>query len=469
LRLVSEVSSDPESARWRTGSKEFPISRAEKLESAAKNLDTASRQLARLGREHESGQPLVARLIALAMLGRYQSAQTTGEKALQIFTKHRDQLAAGKIEMNLSNIVSRRDQYRLAEKYCLSAYRRFTKLGERTWQTMAENGLANTYAELNDFERAEEFYERALASARRARMSVTVAEIEASMGNLAFFRGRYADAIRLLESSRIRYEKLGMPHQSAIADLEIADIYSELNLNAEASDIYRRLIPTLRRLRMRAEEARARANFGRTFIALGSFADARRELKSAAKLYRREHNRTASAAVMLRLASVELKNGNYNGASKLADESYTELRNGDNARLELAALWLRGEALSKAGRFLDAGQLLNDALRRAAKLEQPTIARAAMNSLGLIARKQGEGKRAEKMFEAAIESAESARAPLPGEEYQMAFLAKSLEPFENLTRLHLAAGEMEKAFIVTERARSRSLLDAIASPDRKRA
>jgi len=469
LRLLLEVSPDPKIralTNWVEGISDIASG---KLESAAKHLDTASKQLARLGREHESGQPLVARLIALAMLGRYDAAQRTGEKALQIFNRHRDQLAAGKIEMNLSNIVSRRDQYKLAEKYCLSAYRRFTKLGERTWKTMAENGLANTYAELNDFKRAEEFYERALASARRARMSVTVAEIEASMGNLALFRGRYANAIRLLESSRIRYEKLGMPHQSAIADLEIADIYSELNLNAEASDIYRRLIPTLHRLKMRAEEARARANFGRTFIALGSFTEARRELKCAAKLYQREHNRTASAAVMLRLASVELKNGNYDGALKLANESYTELRSGDNARLELAALWLRGEALSKAARFHEAGQLLNDALRRAAKLEQPAIAQAAMNSLGLIARAQGEVTRAEKMFERAIESAESARAPLPGEEYQMAFLAKSLEPFENLTQLHLAAGDLEKAFVVTERARSRSLLDAVASPERKRA
>jgi len=407
--------------------------------------------------------------IALAMLGRYDAAQRTGEKALQIFKSYRDHLAAGKIEMNLSNIVSRRDEYKLAEKYCLSAYRRFKKLGERTWQTMAENGLANTYAELNDFKRAEQFYERALRSARRARMAVTIAEIEASMGNLAFFRGRYADAIRLLESSRARYEKLAMPHQSAIADLEIADIYSELNLNDEASDIYRRLIPALNRLKMRAEEARARANFGRTLIALGSFANARRELKSAARLYEREHNRTASAAVKLRLASAELSDGDRDSALRLANESYAELRTSDNARLELAGLWLRGEATLKLGRFRDAKKLLGDALRRARKLEQPAIVQAAMNSLGVLARETGDIRGAEQMFEAAIDSAESARAPLPGEEYQIAFLAKSLEPYDNLARLHLAAGDLEKALSTTERARSRSLLDAVASSSRARA
>ena len=468
LRHLYETARDPEIRALTSWVEGIADITAGKLESAEKHLDAASRQLKKLRQEHESAQPLVARLIALAMLGRYDAAQRTGEKALRIFKKHRDQLAAGKIEMNLSNIVSRRDQYKLAEKYCLSAYRRFRKIGEGTWQTMAENGLANTYAELNDFKRAEEFYKRALASARRARMSVTVAEIEASMGNLALFRGRYADAIRLLESSRKRYEKLGMPHQSAIADLETADIYAELNLNDEAADIYRRLIPALSKLKMRAEEARARANFGRTLIAVGSFAIARRELKRATHLYERENNRTASAAVTLRLASLELSDGHFDTALKLANESYDALRSRDNVRLELAALWLRGEAMSKLGRFRDAGLLLNDALRRAKRLEQPAIAQAAMNSLGVIARETGDAKRAEKMFESAIVSAESARAPLPGEEYQMAFLAKSLEPYENLTRLYLKKGDLENAFMAMERARSRSLLDALTPRTRSR-
>jgi tetratricopeptide (TPR) repeat protein len=151
LDTLTEFSPDKETAAmasWVNGIAEIT---GGKLEAAVKHLDNASRILARLGNEHESAQPLVAKLIALAMLGKYKAAQLTGENALKIFTKYRDQLAAGKIEMNLSNIVSRRDQYRLAETYCRSAHRRFKKLGERTWQTMAENGLAYTYAELNDF------------------------------------------------------------------------------------------------------------------------------------------------------------------------------------------------------------------------------------------------------------------------------------------------------------------------------
>lgn len=463
LNVLTEFSPDKETramASWVNGIAE--ITRG-KLESAVKNLDNASRLLLRIGNEHESAQPLVAKLIALAMLGKYRAAQLAGEKALKIFTRYRDQLAAGKIEMNLSNIVSRRDQYRLAERYCLSAHRRFAKLGERSWQTMAENGLANTYAELNNFTRAAEFYERALANARRARMNVTVAEIEASMGNLALFRGRYADAIRLLEASRQKYEKLGMPHQTAVAELEIADIYAELNLNSEAAEIYGRLIPVLHHLQMRGEEARARAHFGRTMIATENFSSARKELRRGAELYERERNPTASAAARLSLASLELSQRNYTGALSIADELAADVDKTENVRLRLSAEWLRGEILAKLHRFEDATKHLDAALKGSRKFEQPRIAQAAMNSLGVIAREAGKIRKAESMFESAIEVAESARAPLPGEEFRMALFARSLEPYENLIQLHIACGDLEKAFTSTERARSRSLLESVAS------
>ncbi len=438
-----------------------------KLESAIRNLDSASNALKRLALEHESAQPQVAKLIALAMLGRYEEARTTGRRALKIFEKFDDQLAAGKIEMNLSNIVSRRDEYRRAEEYCLSAYKRFEQLGETAWQTMAENGLANTYAELNDFKRAEEFYERALERARSAGMHVTVAEIEASMGTLALFRGRYADALRSLELSRQKYEKLGMPHQTAIAELEIADIYAELNLNAEAVELYRRLIPTLHRLKMRAEEARARTNFGRVLLTVGDLRPARTELKLAVTLFHAEKNPIAAAAVNIRRALLEAERNKNSEALAIVESAAATLESTENVRLRLSAMWLRGDILARLKRYDEAEKVLERAFRDAESSEQPAVAQSAMNSLGVIARLKGNVKSAEHYFEAAINSAEAARAPLPGEEFRMAFLAKTLEPYENLVQLHLEQNKIEQAFVCVERSRSRALLEGVAAKDRR--
>jgi tetratricopeptide (TPR) repeat protein len=136
------------------------------FEDAVAELRGAGELFAGLGSITDSAETRVAELMALAMLGRYDEAVETGQNALAIFDSQNDGLAAGKILMNLSNVVARRDQHAEAERYALAARKRFSQAGERKWQTMAENDLANTYAELNDFDRARQFYALALDGAR---------------------------------------------------------------------------------------------------------------------------------------------------------------------------------------------------------------------------------------------------------------------------------------------------------------
>jgi CHAT domain-containing protein len=433
-----------------------------RLESAVRNLDRAAEIFFQIGREHDAAQTQVAKLIALAMLGRYDEAIETSKKTLKIFEKYGDELAAGKTEMNLSNIVSRREMHAKAEKYCLSARKRFLKTGEKTWLTMAENGLANTYTELNDFQKAEKFYASALQNARESKMLVTEAEIEASRGNLALFRGRFDEALKSLELSRQIYETLEMPHQTAIAELEIADIYLELNLAKEAFSIYEKITEELRKLKLQGEEARARANFGRAAAVLNETKRARGQLKKSAQLYRREKNKVGAAVVKLTEANLEIEQGNFKKALRLADESANLLAGSENLRHRLMNGWIQAEALRNLKDFKKAETLLNEVFTAAVKREQPQIVHLALNSLGKLFWQKGDTRQAEKFFKKAIKLIETLRSPLPAEEFRMAFLANKLAPFENLARIYLAENKIKAAFLMIEKARSRSLAESIA-------
>ncbi len=181
-------------SQWLSAISEFTKG---KFDLVIEHLEAAHREFTRLGKHQDASQTSVAKLMALAMLGRYDEALKTGELALKVFKRHGDDLAAGKIEMNLSNIVARREEYQASINYCRSARKRFTRLGELKWLAMAQNDLGRSYAELNDFRKAEKYYEQALETAQRGKMSLTEAEIEASMGNLALFRGRYAEASQI--------------------------------------------------------------------------------------------------------------------------------------------------------------------------------------------------------------------------------------------------------------------------------
>ena len=426
------------------------------LEPAVEKLGESVRKFREIEMPLESAQASVASLIPLALLGRYDEAVSTGLDALKIFEKEGDLLAAGKIELNLSNISSRRGDLREAERYGISARNRFITAGESEWQALAENDLAHTYTDLNDFRKADDHFRTALDLARGATMTVTEAEIEASIGNLATFRGRYDEALRHLELSRRKFEDLEMPHQQAIAELEIAEIYLTLNLLEESAEILKKAADALQDQKLRAEEARARADLGRVLLALGSPQEATAEFARAEDLFEQEGNPFSIAAVLLGETGAT---GDEGRRLELTERAL-DLAKG-NLRLELEASVLRGEALEDLGRREEAETELRNARLHASGAGLPSIALSAVNALGMIRYEADDAAGAEREFRDAVEMVESMRAPIAAEEFRMAYLADKLAPFENLARILIESERLEEAFDTIERARSKTLAESV--------
>lgn len=445
-------------AAWASGIAEMTYGR---LEKAVENLDAATANFVKAGRTFESAQPQIAALVALAMLGQYDRIPAVGRRALRILEKYGDQLSAGKVEINLTNIAFQLGRYRQAEKLGLSALGRFKRLKAAAWQAMVENGLANTYAALNDFRSAEKYFRAALRSARSTGKLVTEAEIEASIGNLALSRGRYAEALQFFERSRQKFDELKMPHKSAIADLEIAEIYSELNLSGEAMELLTRIVGKLAKLKMQSEEARARLVLGKTAIRQKKVSLARKQLERASRLYELEKNQTKKAVVTIHQALLELDMGNFAAARQFAKKAEAVFKKTENERERLMSSWIMGDVMARTGKVergvADLRQTLADALR----FEQSQVALLALNSIGRAQSETGNLRAAEKAFRQAVALTESSRAPLPGEEFRIAFLEGKLEPFEQLAKIALAENRVEDALGFVESARSRSLLETM--------
>ena len=430
-----------------------------KLSSAIENLDKSSQTFQIIDKEYESAQTQVAKLYALGLLGQYKKAFECGKTALEVFEKYGDEIAAGKIENNIGNLFIRQELLREAENYYLAARSRFAKLKNTEQLVLCEIGLANTYSSLNDFRKAEKLYHRTLYTAQKTGMFLRQAEIETNIGSLALYRGKYDKALKFLENSRQKYETLKMPHQTTIAELEIADAYLELNLVKEAYDIYKTIGDKLHRLKMQGEEARARANFGRSAATLNKLQIARKQLKKAARLYILEKNNVGAATVKIAQANLELTQKNYRAAWQTAEEIENLLADSENLRHKLSARFIKAEALRNLGEHTKSAQELRSVYTDAVKFEQPNTAQAAQIALGKIAFYDKNFRQAEKHFKSAIRLTETLRAPLAAEEFRMAFLADKLAPFEYLTKIYLAENKIEKAFLMTEQSRSRSLAE----------
>ena len=432
-----------------------------KLESAVKNLDKSAEIFQTINQNHESAQTQVAKLIALALLGNYAEAVRTGEKAIEIFEHFGDELAIGKIENNIGSISIRQEKLQTAEKSFLSARKRFLKIQNIEELIVSEIGLANTYSALNDFRGADKFYRKTLKNTQKLQMFLRQAEIETNIGSLALYRGKYDEALKFLESSRLKYEDLKMPHQTAIAELEIADAYLELNLANEAFEIYQRVMPALFKFKIQGEQARSHGKFGQTAMLLGDKKTARKEFKKAAQLYEKEKNPIGLAQIKLTEAQLELSEKNYEKALKLVEQSETLFEELKNQRFIFLASFLKGEIWRNLGEFEKAELILSETYAQSLRKNQPNIAQICQLTLAKIAEQKGERAKAKKYYKKAIRLVETLRAPLRAEEFRMAFLADKLLPFQNLAKIYLAENDLRKAFLLIEKARARTLSESL--------
>jgi CHAT domain-containing protein len=297
---------------------------------------------------------------------------------------------------------------------------------------------------------------------------VTQAEIEGNIGNFALFRGRYDEALDYLERSRRRYAELGMAHQSAIAEQEIADAYMELNLVPEAEEIYERVIPKFDELRMRAEQARALMSHGRALIARQRVDEAQTALALAGRLFAAEGNKVGEATVRLVQAQLDYNQSDYEVASKRAAEAMEVLSNSGSWQRRLLARWLQGDAERAQGHTEIARSILTESLHDSETYSQPQVAERCCTSLGLLAQSSGDARSAEKYFQQAIGLIEEFRAPLPGEEFRAAFFSNKLVPYHEMVRLCLS-GDKDRsadALVFAESAKSRALADALRFNDK---
>ena len=439
------------------------------LEAGLEALDRAVERFHGLGQPLEAARTQVSRLMALAMLGRYEDAMACGLQARAVFDEHGDARAAGKIELNLGNLAARREHQEQARSHYGEALARFAAAGDTELRVMATKGLASIQAQRHEFDAAETLYREARASAEAAGFAVLSALVERDLGALLLKRGQYDQALPGLERARKRLAGLDLPHELALAEEWLGDAYLELNLLPEALALYRSSLSSYEAAGAVTDRAWALSQSGRALTLLDRHGAAAESLDLARQAFLDEGNSTGAALVRLWQAELALKRGDVAAVLEHAAAAEPVLEHARQLSAFLQVRLLRAEALRSRG---DAAQSERLALAARASADELSLApaqRRALVLLGRLAHDQGRLDTARLCFEAAVESIESQRGMLPSEEFRAAFLGQNLMPYQEMVRLSLMqedATRAEQALHWVERARARALADTLdARPD----
>jgi CHAT domain-containing protein len=433
--------------------------------AAVQHHEQAARLFSKVGKPTEVGRTLSTSIQPLILLGEYERAQKAAVQAREIFAREGDELRLARLELNVGNIYHRQDRFEEGIHCYEQAYERLLPHKNVEGIAVALGNMAMCLISLNDFPRALETHRRARAFSEEHGMPRLVALADYNIAYLYYFRGQYGPAIEALKATREACRSLGDGYLEALCDLDLSEIYLELNLSEDAAEMAQEALAAFRRLRMGYEAAKslgylaiAHGQQGKVLGALDLFAEAR-------AMFVREQNSVWPALIDLYQALILFGAGRLFEARRSCLAALESFRSSPLAskailcRLLLARLALRMGDLDAARR--ECGQAA-DSL---SALDLPALAFQLHYVRGQIEQAAGQHAAAHDSYRSAQRSLETLRSSLRGEELKIAFMKNKLEVYESLVELSLGRGSRreaaEEAFSYVEQAKSRSLQELI--------
>jgi CHAT domain-containing protein len=421
-----------------------------------------------IGKTHELARTLSGSIQPMLLLGEYNRAFAAGERARKIFTEEGNTWRLARLEINVGNIYYRQDRFAEALACYERAYRGLPEAQDAEGIAAVLSNMATCFISLNAFPKALIAYQQARKFCAEHAMPLLVTQADYNISYLHYLRGEYGKAIEMLRATRLNSKKIKDAYHHALCNLDLAELYLELNLSSEAAELAQQGYDGFNKLGLGYEAAKclafsamAASQKGHAFEGLELFSEAR-------ETFVREKNQVWPSLIDLYRALVFFDEGRFFEARRLCSDAADSFRSLNLANKFALAQLLLARIASRTDDPERAFQHASAAAEKARELEAPFLTYQAHLLLGNIHSGRGEQDNAYASYQTARQALETLRGNLPGEELKIAFIKNRLEVYENLVELCLNQNadpaSVEEAFSYVEQAKSRSLMDLFVRP-----
>lgn len=401
---------------------------------------------------------------ALMYLGRYEEALQIADDARATLAAYGERILAAQLETNVGNVYHRLDQYRQALACYEGASDVFEAAGERTALAVIAFNRANIYSNLDEFRQSQTLYEQAYAIYRELNLSLAAAQVKYSLGYLHFLKGEYHQAMQLLHEVSDEFSQLGDQRLCALCDLDMAELYLQLNVLDEAAFLGGQARARFQKLGMTYEAAKALTYVGLAALRQLRLSEAEEALTTAREEFSAEGNQVYLGLVNIYLAELAMKRGQPgNGLARALEAERLFAGHRLKAKTCYAQI-VAARALLLAGQWEEAKEKSEASIASTRELELPWLKQQAHELLGDILQAAGETVPAYDQYVRAVAVIEQIRSGIRVDEFRSAFFKDKLRVYEKLIGICLAESGPEKdaeAFYYLESQKARTLVDLL--------
>ncbi len=459
LRLLSDRLNFP-AARARSRSAwAHALNYANRFDDAIIALDEASAIAQENGDPLEDARASLAKAQSLARLGRFEKAIEACVHAERIFE------ADEKPELALRAVTNHAIILRMLGRWGESVDRfdRALELArlDPTLSAQIQSNRAETLLELGRFKDAEHAFRRSYELLELAGMDRVAAIVRGNLADLLGRQGRLSESIRQFEHARRFFERDRAQGDLARIEAELADVFAATGLNEEAIALYTRATEALKSAGLAAEHARALTGLGALLIDAEPGA-AGEVLERAGAAWESLGNEQAKTRAGLLRAKLALRQRDSASASRLASLDYESIS--DSPINKIVRRTILAGVLDRTGQAPRAQAVLREALTIADELGLPPVRADLHHRLGRSLTAEGRTEESLGHYRRSIEEIERIRGALQGDRFRAAFLGDHSLIYQDAADALLdidAPGAVVEAFEMTERARSRALLETV--------
>jgi tetratricopeptide (TPR) repeat protein len=433
--------------------------------SAVEHHEQAIQMYETLRNLKETARTLSSSIQPLILLGEYDRAFQSSEKAREIFIRIGETRRIANLDNNVGNIFHRQDRFEEAMLHYESAYKTLSSYEDWERAAVTLHNMAMCLISLNEFAKSLDCYQKSRELCVRYDMPLLRDQADYNIAYLYYFRGEYSRAIEMLFATRRACEVTGDAYHLALCHLDLSEIYLELNLSEEAREMAHEGFLRFEKLGMAYEAAKTLANEAIAYGQQGKTVHALERFTTARAMFAAEKNLVWPWLLDLYQGLLLFHEGRYfearrlcAGAAKFFDQATLPGKSA-LAHLLLARIALQVGELSAAQSETDA------AIAKISGLQAPVLAYQTHFLRGQLAQTRGDRPAAFTAYQKARKSLEALRSRLHAEELKISFVKNRLQVYEALVDLHLSGNGGEssaaEAFACIEAAKSRSMTEMI--------
>ena len=430
------------------------------FEQALTAYDAAAAIYRRAERPLDEARAQVGKIWSLTALGRFAEATQLGEWIAGIFEQHGEWVALADLTVNMGLIDARQNNDLQALDWFDQAYQRYAEL-DAPERFMVQLNRAEVLRNLGRFDESVRAgwvaYEQLTAQGQL----LDAARAQQTIALTYLLQGRLNDALALLAESRQTFQDERLDEDIATAELQMSDALLQLQRYPEAIERASTARERFVQFGARHEQAQCWLNQASGHIGLKQNVQAINALQQASQLFAEEGNLIGQHSSQLEMAALLCRDQRYAEALHLAEAAH-QLFAKQQQPLKMGWADLRmAEATAGLNQPAATQQHLLDALQIGRAQQAPALAFSAHAALGDEWMRRQSPTAALTEYDAALALLEQLRGSLMIE-HRAGFVADKQRVYAVAVQASLQLHQVERAFGLVERAKSRSLLDLLA-------